>query len=172
MDNIPDILDVEDDSLIYWSDDEVSNLSGPIDDELLSLVSDDGSQSLSLVSDDGSQPPIPLPIDQQEGVAGDVAAPGEGQHDDLDPPQEEVEDEEYDINYTSDETDEEDEDQDEDEELPQGVQDLVNAIQPSSDDEEDEEGEPEMPVQDDGPDLRAFYLFAPSVQRPCLDDEG
>ena len=60
----------------------------------------------------------------------------------------------------------------EDEEVHQGIQDLGNAIQPSSDDEEEDEGEPEMPVHDNGPDLRAFYLFAPSVQRPCLDDEG
>ena len=75
MDNIPDILDVEDDSLIYLSDDEVSDSSGTIDDELLSLVSDDGSQS-----------PMLLAIDQLEGAARDVAALGEGQHDDLDPP--------------------------------------------------------------------------------------
>ena len=51
------------------------------------------------------------------------------------------------------------------EDVHQGIQDLGNAIQPS-DDEEEDEGEPEMPVGDDGPDLRAFYLFAPLVQRP------
>ena len=170
MDNIPDILDVDDESLIYWS--EVSNSSGPIDDELLNIASDDSSQSLSVVSDEGSQPPIPLPIDQQEGAARDVAAPGEGQHDDPDPPEEEVEDEEYDLDYSSEEMDHEEEDEDEDEELPQGLMDLGNAIQPSSDDEEDDEGEQGMPVQDNVPALRAFHLFAPLVQRPCLDDEG
>ena len=90
------------------------------------------------------------------------------------PPHEEVQDEEYSVDYTSDEMNDEDESDyiSEDEEVHQGIQDLGNAIQPSSDDEEEDEGEPEMPVHDDGPDLRAFNLFAPSVQRPCLDDEG
>ena len=169
MDDIPDILDVDNDSLIYWSDEDASNLSGPINDELLS-ISDDSSQSLSVVSNEGSHPPTPLPMDQQEGAARDVPAPGEGQHDDLDPA-EEVEDEEYDLNYSSEGMDSEDEDESEDEELPQGVVDLGNAIQ-SSDDEEDDGGEQGMPVQGDVPDLRAFHIFAPLVQRPCVDDEG
>ena len=79
MDNLPNIDEVEDDNLIFLSDDEASDSSGTVDDELLSLTSDESDN-------EGSQSPILHAIDHLEGAARDIADLGEGQHDDLDPP--------------------------------------------------------------------------------------
>ena len=170
MEDLPDILDADNEALIYWSDEDASNSSGPINDELLSS-SDESSRSLSVASDEDSQPPSPLPMDQQEGAEGDVLAPGEGQRDVLDPA-EEVEEEEFPLDYSSEVMESEDENEEDDEPpqeegegLPQGVVDP----QSSDDEEEDDQG---MPPQGDVPDLRAFDIFAPLVERPCVDDEG
>ena len=157
-----DILDDDNEAMIYWSDED-TNSSDPINDDLLSS-SDESSRAPSVASNEDPHPPSPLPIDQQEGAEGDVLAPV------LDPVEEE-EDEEFPLDYSSELESEDENEEDEEppqvqgEELPQEVEDP----QSSDDEEEDNQG---MPPHGDVPDLRAFDIFGPLVNRPCLDDEG
>ena len=157
-----DILDDDNEAMIYWSDED-TNSSDPLNDDLLSS-SDESSRAPSVASNEDSHPPSPLHIDQQEGAEGDVLAPV------LDP-EEEEEDVEYPLDYSSEFESEDENEEDEEppqvqgEELPQEVEDP----QSSDDEEEDNQG---MPPHGDVPDLRAFDIFGPLVDRPCVDDEG
>ena len=162
MEDPHNILDADNEAMIYWSDED-TNSSDPINDDLLSS-SDESSRAPSVASNEDPHPPSPLPIDQQEGAEGDVLAPV------LDPVEEE-EDEEFPLDYSSELESEDENEEDEEppqvqgEELPQEVEDP----QSSDDEEEDNQG---MPPHGDVPDLRAFDIFGPLVNRPCLDDEG
>ena len=155
----------EDDHLIFMSDDEetASDLSGSVDDDLLNLGSDDSD-------DDRSQSPILHATDDLEQAARDIVDLDGADHDNLDVPQHDDEEDEYSLEYSSDEMDDDNELDSEgtsdEEDLHQGVQDLAEALELS-----DEEGELEGSSDEDGPDLRAFRLFAPALERPSEDNQ-
>ena len=124
MSSLPNIDEplYEDDNLIFMSDnDEASDSSGTVDDDLLSLRSDESDN-------DGSQSPILHAIDDLEEAARDIADLDGAHHNDLDLPQQEEDNEEFSIDYSSDEMDDEEEldpeDTSDEEEVHQGIQDL------------------------------------------------